>query len=70
MRDTVMRISLVLTVALGAAVAHGQPPVRRHRVGHRPLVPGHGGVVPLPRAVEQPRQGAKAVFDVTADAAG
>src|SRR6202008_2256295 len=25
-----------------------------------PLVPGHGGVVPLPRAAEQPRKGAKA----------
>jgi intracellular sulfur oxidation DsrE/DsrF family protein len=33
-----------------------------------PLVPGHGGVVPLPRAAEQPRKGAKAVFDITADA--
>src|ERR1700692_3818088 len=33
-----------------------------------PLVPGHGGVVPLPRAAEQPRKGARAVFDITADA--
>jgi intracellular sulfur oxidation DsrE/DsrF family protein len=33
-----------------------------------PLVPGHGGVVSLPRAAEQPRKGAKAVFDITADA--
>jgi intracellular sulfur oxidation DsrE/DsrF family protein len=33
-----------------------------------PLVSGHGGVVPLPRAAEQPRKGAKAVFDVTASA--
>jgi intracellular sulfur oxidation DsrE/DsrF family protein len=32
-----------------------------------PLVRGHGGVVPLPRAAEQPRKGAKAVFDITAD---
>ncbi len=33
-----------------------------------PLISGHGGVVPLPRAAEQPRKGAKALFDVTADA--
>jgi intracellular sulfur oxidation DsrE/DsrF family protein len=33
-----------------------------------PLVPGHGGVVPLPRAPEQPRKGAKAIFDITANA--
>jgi hypothetical protein len=33
-----------------------------------PLIPGHGGVVPLPRAAEPPRKGAKAIFDITADA--
>jgi intracellular sulfur oxidation DsrE/DsrF family protein len=33
-----------------------------------PLVPGHGGVVPLLRAAEQPGKGAKAVFDITAGA--
>jgi hypothetical protein len=33
-----------------------------------PLVHGHGGVVPLPRAAEQPGKGAKAVFDITAGA--
>jgi hypothetical protein len=67
MRDTIMRISLVLAVALAAAVADGQPPSGKTGLVY-PLVPGHGGVVPLPRAAEQPRKGAKAVFDVTADA--
>jgi intracellular sulfur oxidation DsrE/DsrF family protein len=33
-----------------------------------PVVPNVGGVVPLPTAAEQPRRGAKVVFDVTADA--
>jgi intracellular sulfur oxidation DsrE/DsrF family protein len=33
-----------------------------------PLIPEHGGVVPLLRAAEQPRKDAKAVFDITADA--
>jgi intracellular sulfur oxidation DsrE/DsrF family protein len=32
-----------------------------------PVIPGVGGVVPLPRAAEPPRPGAKVVFDVTAD---
>jgi intracellular sulfur oxidation DsrE/DsrF family protein len=67
MRNTVMRISLVLTAALAAAVARGQSPSGKTELVY-PLVPGHGGVVPLPEAAEQPRKGAKAVFDVTADA--
>jgi intracellular sulfur oxidation DsrE/DsrF family protein len=62
-----MRISLALAVALAAAVAEGQPPSGKTGWTY-PLVPGHGGVVPLPRAAEQPGKGAKAVFDVTADA--
>src|ERR1700722_4962976 len=33
-----------------------------------PIIPNVGGVVPLPNAAEQPRKGAKVVFDVTADA--
>ncbi len=32
-----------------------------------PIIPNAGGVVPLPKAAEQPRKGAKVVFDVTAD---
>src|SRR6266480_2010280 len=62
-----IRISLVLTVALATAGAQGQPPSGKTGLVY-PLVPGHGGVVPLPRAAEQPRKGAKAVFDITADA--
>ena len=33
-----------------------------------PITPNVGGVVPLPDAAEQPRSGAKVVFDITADA--
>jgi intracellular sulfur oxidation DsrE/DsrF family protein len=33
-----------------------------------PIIPNVGGVVPLPDAAEQPRKGAKAVFDITSDA--
>src|SRR6516165_8859482 len=33
-----------------------------------PIIPNVGGVVSLPKAVEQPRKGAKVVFDITADA--
>lgn len=33
-----------------------------------PIIPKHGGVLPRPTAVEQPRVGAKVVFDATADA--
>jgi intracellular sulfur oxidation DsrE/DsrF family protein len=62
-----MRISLPLAVALAAAVADDQPPSGNTGWSY-PLVPGHGGVVPLPRTPEQPRKGARAVFDITADA--
>jgi len=33
-----------------------------------PIIARHGGVLPRPKAVEQPRAGAKVVFDTTADA--
>ena len=33
-----------------------------------PIIANYGGVLPRPRAVEQPRAGAKVVFDTTADA--
>jgi intracellular sulfur oxidation DsrE/DsrF family protein len=33
-----------------------------------PIIPNAGGVVPLPAAAEQPRQGAKVILDVTANA--
>lgn len=32
-----------------------------------PLIQGYGGIVTLPQATEQPRQGAKVVFDITAE---
>ena len=67
MREMAMRLALVLAVALGPSGGQGQPPSGKTGLVY-PLVPGHGGVVPLPRAVEQPRKGAKAVFDITADA--
>jgi hypothetical protein len=62
-----MWILLALTVALAAVVAYGQSPSEDAGLVY-PLISGHGGVVPLPRAAEQPRKGAKAVFDITADA--
>jgi intracellular sulfur oxidation DsrE/DsrF family protein len=67
MRNAAMRISLVLTAALAGGGTQGQPPTDKTGLIY-PLVPGHSGVVPLPRAAEQPRKGTKAVFDVTADA--
>jgi hypothetical protein len=67
MRNTAIRASLVLTVALATGGAQSQPLPDKTGLIY-PLVPGHGGVVPLPRAVEQPRKGAKALFDITADA--
>jgi hypothetical protein len=62
-----MRTSLPLAVALAAAAGDGQPPSGDSGLLH-PLVPGQGGVVPLPWAAEQPRKGARAVYDLTADA--
>ncbi|MFL6544697.1 MAG: DsrE family protein [Candidatus Udaeobacter sp.] len=67
MQDTIMRISLVLIVALCAAVADSQNSSGKSGMVY-PLVPGHGGVVALPQAAEQPRKSAKALFDITADA--
>jgi intracellular sulfur oxidation DsrE/DsrF family protein len=67
MQNTAMRISLVLTVALATGGAEGQPPPSMTGLIY-PLIPGHGGVFSLPRAAEQPRRGAKALFDITADA--
>jgi intracellular sulfur oxidation DsrE/DsrF family protein len=67
MRNATMRISIVVTVAVAVGGAWGQPLSAKTGLIY-PLVSGHGGVVPLPRAAEQPRKGAKAVFDITADA--
>ncbi len=62
-----MRNLLVLTAVLAAGAADGQPPSAKSGLVY-PLVPGHGGVVTLPQAAEQPRKGAKAIFDISADA--
>ena len=59
--------ALAVALALTAAVADSGPPSGKTELVY-PLISGHGGVVPLPRAAEQPRKGAKAVFDITADA--
>jgi intracellular sulfur oxidation DsrE/DsrF family protein len=67
MRDTIMWMSVALAVALAAGAADRQTPSAKTELVY-PIVPEHGGVVPLPRAAEQPRKGAKAVFDITADA--
>ena len=66
MRNMAMRISLVVTIALATGGAQGQPLPGKSGLIY-PLIPGRGGVVPLPRATEQPRKGAKAVLDITAD---
>jgi intracellular sulfur oxidation DsrE/DsrF family protein len=61
-----MTIALVLTLALATGSAHAAPLPGKSGLIHS-LVPGHGGIVPLPQAAEQPRSGSKAVFDITAD---
>jgi intracellular sulfur oxidation DsrE/DsrF family protein len=67
MRNTLTRISLVLTAVLITGEIQGRPGPGDNGLIY-PLISGHGGIVPLPGAAEQPRKGAKAVFDVTADA--
>lgn len=63
-----MRAVAVLAAVVGIGVTSvGQPPVPKDALTY-PVVPGHGGVVALPRAAEQPRKGTKVVFDITADA--
>jgi len=58
-------------VEFGFAEAHKNHPVSADSDKPKltfPVIPNVGGVVPLPKAAEQPRKGAKVVFDVTADA--
>lgn len=59
-----MRV-LMASFALGAAfaVAAGAAPPQGFLF---PRIAGYGGIVSLPDAAEQPRTGAKAVFDITA----
>jgi intracellular sulfur oxidation DsrE/DsrF family protein len=67
MRNKGMKFSVVLTVVLATGGVWGQPSPGKTGLIY-PVIAGHGGVVPLPRAAEQPKEGAKAVFDITADA--
>jgi intracellular sulfur oxidation DsrE/DsrF family protein len=56
----------VATVLCATGWTAAQPPNETKLVF--PIIPNVGGVVLLPKAAEQPRKGAKVVFDVTADA--
>jgi intracellular sulfur oxidation DsrE/DsrF family protein len=63
-----MRATVMFAAVIGFGVTTaGQPPAPKDALTY-PVVPGHGGVVALPGAAEQPRKGAKVVFDITADA--
>jgi intracellular sulfur oxidation DsrE/DsrF family protein len=63
--STVARSMLfLLMTSVGLTMAGAAEPELVH-----PIITDHGGVVPRPTAVQQPRAGAKVVFDVTADAA-
>jgi intracellular sulfur oxidation DsrE/DsrF family protein len=65
--DPMTRTFLGLIVALSASgLTVAQPPTETKLIF--PIIPKVGGVVPLPKAAEQPRKGAKIVFDITADA--
>ena len=56
-----------LVVALSTSgLTVAQPPTET-KLGF-PIIPNVGGVTPLPKAAEQPRKGAKVVFDIAADA--
>jgi intracellular sulfur oxidation DsrE/DsrF family protein len=61
-----MRTILIATVLfVWATETLGQPAAETKLIF--PLIPKVGGVVPMPRAAEQPRKGAKLVIDITAD---
>ena len=63
--STVVRTMFVLLITgVSLTVANAAEPGLVH-----PIIANHGGVVPRPTAVQQPRAGANVVFDVTADAA-
>ena len=62
-----MRATFAATaLCLMTAVASGQPSPDTKMTFT--IIPNIGGVLPLPKAAEQPRKGAKVVFDITADA--
>jgi intracellular sulfur oxidation DsrE/DsrF family protein len=63
-----MKLSVLSALAVVSASgwAYAQTPADSKLI--YPIIPNVGGVVALPHAAEQPRAGAKVVFDVTADA--
>lgn len=63
MTRTYLSVAAVLCATVWGAA---QPPTETKLVF--PIIANVGGVVPLPNAAEQPRKGAKVVFDITADA--
>ena len=58
-------LNMAAVVYLSGSVS-AQTPAAKNLI--YPIIPNVGGVVPLPNAAEQPRKGAKIVFDITADA--
>jgi intracellular sulfur oxidation DsrE/DsrF family protein len=58
-------LSVAAVLSLSGWVS-AQPPTEKKLA--YPIIPNVGGAVPLPKAAEQPRKGAKVVFDITADA--
>ena len=61
-----MTRAFLATVLCLTAPAVAQQPAADKLV--YPVIPKVGGVAPLPDAAEQPRKGAKVVFEITADA--
>jgi intracellular sulfur oxidation DsrE/DsrF family protein len=59
------RAFLALVLCLTAPAVAQQPAADKLVY---PVIPKVGGVAPLPDAAEQPRKGAKVVFEITADA--
>jgi intracellular sulfur oxidation DsrE/DsrF family protein len=59
-----MKQALFVVLCLAASATAQQPSAKLVY----PVIRNVGGVIPLPNAAEQPRKGAKVVFDITADA--
>jgi intracellular sulfur oxidation DsrE/DsrF family protein len=55
-------------IAAVAACLSGMASAQAEKRMVYPIIPNGGGVIPLPHASEQPRKGARVVFDITADA--
>lgn len=64
-----MKSTFVLTVAIvaGAVAADSNATTSVLRALKYPSIAGHGGIVSLPNAAEQPRKNTKVVLDVTSD---